>query len=105
MIVSVREFKAKLSRYLKLARGVLDSARQLREGIAAVPGLKLLGAPKLSVFAFSSDTLDVYALGDAMEARGWKLDRQMMPPANRVLPTTTLPSTTLPAPAPSWLGQ
>ncbi|WP_426753584.1 pyridoxal phosphate-dependent decarboxylase family protein [Myxococcus sp. Y35] len=73
--------------YLKLARTVLDTARVLREGIAAVPGLKLLGAPELSVFAFSSDTLDVYALGDAMEARGWKLDRQMGPPALHLMVT------------------
>lgn len=73
--------------YLKLAGTVLDTARTLREGIAAVPGLKLLGEPKLSVFAFSSDSLDVYALGDAMEARGWKLDRQMGPPALHLMVT------------------
>ena len=67
--------------YLRLVRTVLDTSRALREGIAAIPGLKLLGQPRLSIFAFTSDTLDVYALGDVMEARGWKLDRQMMPPA------------------------
>jgi glutamate/tyrosine decarboxylase-like PLP-dependent enzyme len=73
--------------YLKLSRTVLDTARLLREGIASTPGLKLLGQPQLSVFSFSSDTLDVYALGDAMEARGWKLDRQMMPPALHLMVT------------------
>lgn len=73
--------------YLRLARTVLDTSRALREGIAAIPGLKLLGEPQLSVFAFASDTLDVYALGDAMEARGWKLDRQMMPPALHLMVT------------------
>ncbi|WP_309894622.1 aminotransferase class V-fold PLP-dependent enzyme [Archangium sp.] len=73
--------------YLKLSRTVLDTARALREGISSTPGLKLLGQPQLSVFSFSSDTLDVYALGDAMEARGWKLDRQMMPPALHLMVT------------------
>ncbi|HYO72498.1 MAG TPA: aminotransferase class V-fold PLP-dependent enzyme [Archangium sp.] len=73
--------------YLRLARTVLDTSKALREGIAAVPGLKLLGKPPLSVFAFASDTLDVYALGDAMEALGWKLDRQMMPPALHLMVT------------------
>lgn len=73
--------------YLRLSRTVLDTARTLREGIAAIPGLKLLGDPRLSVFAFGSDTLDVYALGDAMEARGWKLDRQMLPPALHLMVT------------------
>lgn len=73
--------------YLRLARTVLDTAKALREGLAATPGLKLLGDPKLSVFAFASDTLDVYALGDAMEVRGWKLDRQMGPPALHLMVT------------------
>jgi len=39
------------------------------------------GIEHLTVFAFSSETLNVYELGDAMDARGWKLDRQMDPPA------------------------
>ena len=73
--------------YLRLSRTVLDTARALREGIAAVPGLRLLGAPSLSIFAFTSDQLDIYALGDAMEARGWKLDRQMSPPALHLMVT------------------
>ncbi|QRK04273.1 aspartate aminotransferase family protein [Archangium violaceum] len=73
--------------YLRLARTVLDTAKVLREGIAAIPGLELLGKPSLSVFAFSSKTLDIYALGDAMEARGWKLDRQMRPPALHLMVT------------------
>jgi len=29
----------------------------------------------------SADGFDIYALGDAMDARGWHLDRQQMPPA------------------------
>ncbi|HEX5750600.1 MAG TPA: aspartate aminotransferase family protein [Archangium sp.] len=73
--------------YLRLARTVLDTSKALREGITAIPGLELLGRPSLSIFAFSSDTLDIYALGDAMEARGWKLDRQMMPPALHLMVT------------------
>jgi glutamate/tyrosine decarboxylase-like PLP-dependent enzyme len=73
--------------YLRLTRTVLDTARALREGIASIPGLRLLGEPPASVFAFASDSLDVYALGDAMEARGWKLDRQMKPPALHMMVT------------------
>ena len=73
--------------YLALARGILDTTRKLREGVAATPGLNVLGKPVMSVFAFASDTLDVYALGDAMEARGWKLDRQQKPPALHLMVT------------------
>ncbi len=73
--------------YLKVAGGILESSRRLREGIAAIPGLKLIGQPNLSVFAFESDEVNVYALGDAMEARGWKLDRQQIPPSLHLMVT------------------
>ena len=73
--------------YLRIARRILDTSRALLEGVAAVPGLRILGEPKLSVFAFASDELDVYQLGDAMEARGWKLDRQQLPPSLHLMVT------------------
>jgi glutamate/tyrosine decarboxylase-like PLP-dependent enzyme len=66
--------------YLKIARTILDTTRRLLDGIRAVPGLRVLGAPDMSVFAFDSETLDVYALADAMDARGWRMDRQQRPP-------------------------
>ena len=45
------------------------------------PGLRVFGEPHIGIFSFGSDSLNVYELGDAMDARGWKLDRQMDPPA------------------------
>jgi sphinganine-1-phosphate aldolase len=66
--------------YLRKAREALETTDALLAGIRAVPGLKILGEPHASVFAFTAD-VDVYALGDAMEARGWKLDRQHAPAA------------------------
>ena len=35
----------------------------------------------MSVFSFSSDAVDVFAVGEAMDARGWCLDRQTDPDA------------------------
>jgi glutamate/tyrosine decarboxylase-like PLP-dependent enzyme len=67
--------------YLRLARQVRDTTRALRAGIDATPGLRVLGEPAMSVLAFGSDTLDVFAVGDAMDARGWHLDRQKGPDA------------------------
>ncbi|ADO69940.1 pyridoxal phosphate-dependent decarboxylase family protein [Stigmatella aurantiaca] len=67
--------------YLENARRVLSATDTLVAGINAIPGLRVLGAPQVGVFAFSSDSLNVYELGDAMEARGWKMDRQQNPPA------------------------
>jgi glutamate/tyrosine decarboxylase-like PLP-dependent enzyme len=67
--------------YLGHARRILATADKLLAGIRAIPGLRVLGEPHAGVFAFTSDSLNVYELGDAMEARGWKLDRQQKPPA------------------------
>jgi glutamate/tyrosine decarboxylase-like PLP-dependent enzyme len=67
--------------YVRLARAVRDTARKLREGIGAIPGLRVIGEPVMGVFAFGSDTLDVFAIGDVMDEKGWHLDRQNGPDA------------------------
>ncbi|WP_224241965.1 pyridoxal phosphate-dependent decarboxylase family protein [Hyalangium gracile] len=67
--------------YLEHARRILATTDKLIAGINAIPGLRVLGAPEVGVFAFSSDSINVYELADAMEVRGWKLDRQQKPPA------------------------
>jgi glutamate/tyrosine decarboxylase-like PLP-dependent enzyme len=67
--------------YLRLARAVRDTTRKLRAGIEAIPGLRVWGEPVMSVMAFGSEELDVSAVGDAMDDRGWHLDRQKGPDA------------------------
>ncbi len=73
--------------YLTRARSIIDTTKKMLAGIRAIPGLDVLGEPVGGVFSFGSSTLNVYELGDAMDARGWKLDRQMMPPALHVMVT------------------
>jgi glutamate/tyrosine decarboxylase-like PLP-dependent enzyme len=67
--------------YLELAAAVRDTTRALCEGIRAIPQLHLHGEPAMSVVAFGSDAVDIHAVGDAMDARGWHLDRQRDPDA------------------------
>jgi len=64
--------------YLALAKRAVDAADALRAGIVAVPGLKLLGRPDATIVSYTSD-VDVYALADRLEARGWSVDRQHRP--------------------------
>ncbi len=66
--------------YVRLARTVMDTARKLMEGINAIDGLHVMGEPDASIFSFASDTVDIYAVADAMDTHGWHLDRQQMPP-------------------------
>jgi len=65
--------------YVRLAKKTLDTSDEILAGIRSIPELEVLGDPAMSVFAFGSQSLDVYALGDAMQALGWYLDRQQRP--------------------------
>ncbi|MSP92961.1 MAG: aspartate aminotransferase family protein [Myxococcales bacterium] len=67
--------------YLRHARTTLAAAKKMRDGIECIGDLRVLGEPAISVFAFTSAIVDPYVLGDAMEARGWHLDRQQRPAA------------------------
>jgi len=73
--------------YLDQAHRMLATTDAFTRGINAVPGLKVQGAPPVTVFGFTSDTLNCWELGDAMEARGWKLDRLNKPPGLHVMVT------------------
>lgn len=70
--------------YLHIAQTVMETTKYLQAGINAIPGLKVLGEPEMSVFAIGSDGLDVYELADELELRGWHFDRQHFPPSLHV---------------------
>ncbi|GGK93622.1 aspartate aminotransferase family protein [Sphaerisporangium melleum] len=63
--------------YLALARDTLAATRRLAEGIAAIPGLRVLGTPESSLVAFAGDDVDVFVLADEARRRGWFLQPQL----------------------------
>jgi glutamate/tyrosine decarboxylase-like PLP-dependent enzyme len=69
--------------YVELTRRTLDNADRMRDGIAAIDGLRVLGDGRYHLVAMTSDpdgaTIDVFALGDALLRRGWHHDRQGPP--------------------------
>ena len=54
-------------------RSILETAAKIREGLAAIPGLRLLGDP-LWVLAFASDDFDIYRVMEQMSHKGWNLN-------------------------------
>jgi sphinganine-1-phosphate aldolase len=81
------------SGYLEAARRILDTGARIRDGIAAVPGLRVLGDP-LWVTAFAADDgLDVYQVMENMAHRGWSLNGLQRPAAVHIAVTLrhTLP--------------
>jgi glutamate/tyrosine decarboxylase-like PLP-dependent enzyme len=66
--------------YLDASRRILETGAKIREGIRAIPELRVLGDP-LWVIAFGSDELDIYRIMDFMTKRSWNLNGLHKPPA------------------------
>ena len=66
--------------YLEASRRLLEAAATIKQGVAAIPGLRVLGDP-LWVIALASDTADIYRVMEEMAHRGWSLNGLQHPPA------------------------
>jgi glutamate/tyrosine decarboxylase-like PLP-dependent enzyme len=71
--------------YLRLTRATIDARVRMVDGVRAIPQLQVLGEPEAHLLAIAAadpdDGLDVFALGDALQTRGWYHDRQKPPDA------------------------
>ena len=67
--------------YERLAVRLIEAVRILREGIESIPELEIIGVPEASILAFGSSELEIMAVGDALDDRGWCADRQKDPDA------------------------
>ena len=65
--------------YLRLVGSTLEYLRRWWDAIERIDGLTVLGKPVMSVFAYSSNTLDIFAIADGMERRGWLVSRDTYP--------------------------
>ncbi len=88
--------------YIALAKQAVEAADRLRIGIAAIPGLALIGKGDATIVTFGTAASvegatdrslipsllrrvrgtggeEIYAIADRMEARGWTIDRQHKP--------------------------
>jgi sphinganine-1-phosphate aldolase len=66
--------------YRERAAGILETKRKLAAGLAAGGRLKLLGEPEGAHVSVVSDELDMVAVAEGMEARGWMFGRLQRPP-------------------------
>ena len=77
------------SGYRKLAADTLAAVNRLKQGIADIPELEIMGNPQGPLFSYrSSDpALNIYAVGDQMDARGWQVNRNQLPPGLHAMVT------------------
>ncbi|KAF2141337.1 uncharacterized protein K452DRAFT_251192 [Aplosporella prunicola CBS 121167] len=79
--------------YVDACHKIVGAAKTVEKEIRMHPTLaaelKVIGKPLVSVVAFTSNSLDIYDVADAMGARGWHLNALQNPPAIHV--AVTLP--------------
>jgi len=73
--------------YIELAKITMETAQKLINGIKSIDGMRIFGEPDMSVFAFDSEKVNIYALGDELQKKGYFLDRQQLPPALHLIVT------------------
>ena len=67
--------------FVERARDAWAVAEHLRNGIERIEGLRILGSPMSTIVTWTSDEVDVYAVADQLQAKGWGVDRQQDPPS------------------------
>jgi sphinganine-1-phosphate aldolase len=65
--------------YTEIMRDLMQTTAKVRDGIAAIDDLEIIGDPIGPVLSFRSDTIDLDAVADVMDDRGWNLNRNTAP--------------------------
>ena len=65
--------------YTAIQRELAVTTSQVRAAIDAAPGVDVVGDPIGPVLAMRSDSIDLYAVGDVLDDRGWNLNRNTDP--------------------------
>jgi sphinganine-1-phosphate aldolase len=70
--------------YKRLTKTTIETRERMVTGIRSIEGLAVLGEPEAQLVAMTAaagyeDRVDVFALGDALQKRGWFHDRQKPP--------------------------
>ena len=66
--------------YDAIMSDLMATVDAVRAGIVAIGGIEVVGDPIGPVLALRSDTIDLAAVADVMDARGWNLNRINDPP-------------------------
>jgi sphinganine-1-phosphate aldolase len=69
------------SGYRELATRTMQAFDALRDGVAAIPGLYVMGNPSGPLLGYGSRDpgVNIYAVGDQMDAKGWQVNRLQNP--------------------------
>ena len=66
--------------YMKLNKRLMRMRQRYIDGINAIDGLRIRGAPELLLLSFGSADVDMLAVADEMQRRRWFVGREVDPP-------------------------
>jgi glutamate/tyrosine decarboxylase-like PLP-dependent enzyme len=65
--------------YLKAAKAIMDTSDRIREGIAHIPEMQIIGRSTFLI-ALTSDVVDPYFVNDYLQMKGWRMNGTQNPP-------------------------
>lgn len=65
--------------YLQAARAIMDTADKIREGVAGIPELRIMGKTTFLI-GLTSDVVDPYFVNDYLTMKGWRMNGCQNPP-------------------------
>ena len=65
--------------YVEKTKGIVEVRQSVEKEIRKIPGLQVVGDPKMSIVAFGSETFDIYAVSDHMAKKGWHVNNNQFP--------------------------
>jgi glutamate/tyrosine decarboxylase-like PLP-dependent enzyme len=62
--------------YMRIAKDVMETTLEIVKAVQRIDGLKLMAVPDMTCVSFTTEgSLNIHAVADAMEKRGWKMER------------------------------
>ena len=67
--------------YRDLAASTYQAFEKMKRGVESIPALRILGEPSGPLLAYGSqdNAVNIYAVGDQMDAKGWQINRCQNP--------------------------
>ncbi|WP_439135080.1 pyridoxal phosphate-dependent decarboxylase family protein [Pseudomaricurvus sp.] len=67
--------------YRRLAADTLEAINTMKRGVEQIPELAIMGNPQGPLFAYQSvdPEVNIYAVGDQMDKKGWQVNRNQKP--------------------------
>lgn len=68
--------------YAHNVKEIMDVTQRIAAGVNSIDGVRVFGKPHAMIVAFGTDdpSLNIYAVGDKMHAKGWSLNALQKPP-------------------------